>query len=116
MSATTFNARAAARIIEASGIERRQAEAIAEGMRDAGDAVMVGDRGDIATKADIASLRAELGTIRWTTGLPATKTDIEREIGALRSELRWTLGALSAFILAMASALLAIAARLFGIV
>ena len=120
MSATTFNARTAARIIEASGIERRQAEAIAEaiaeGMRDAGDAVMVGDRGDIATKVDIASLRADLGTIRWTTGLPATKTDIEREIGALRSELRWTLGALSAFILAMASALLAIAAKLFGIV
>ena len=35
MTATTFNALAAARTLEAAGIERRQAEAIAEGMREA---------------------------------------------------------------------------------
>ena len=120
MTASTFNALAAARVLKAVGIERRQAEAIAEaiaaGMREAGDAVMDGDRGDIATKADIASLRASLATIRWTAGLPATKTDIEREIGALRSELRWFLGTLAALMLAMAASILAIAAKLFDVV
>ena len=39
----------------------------------------------------------------------ATKADLHREIGTLRSELRWTLGFLAALILAMA-------AKLFGIV
>ena len=116
MTASTFNALAAARVLKAVGIERRQAEAIAAGMREAGDAVMDGDRGDIATKADIASLRASLATIRWTAGLPATKTDIEREIGALRSELRWFLGTLAALMLAMAASILAIAAKLFDVV
>ena len=120
MTASTFNALAAARVLKAAGIERRQAEAIAEaivaGMREAGDAVMDGDRGDIATKEDIASLRASLATIRWAAGLPATKTDIEREIGALRSELRWFLGTLAALMLAMAASILAIAAKLFDIV
>ena len=62
------------------------------------------------------SLRASLATIRWTAGLPATKTDIEREIGALRSELRWFLGTLAALMLAMAASILAIAAKLFDIV
>ena len=38
-----------------------------------------------------------------------TKADLHREIGTLRSELRWILGFLAALILAMA-------AKLFGIV
>ena len=91
MTASTFNALAAARDLEASGIERRQAEAIAEGMRQAAGA----DRAELATKADLAHF--------------ATKADLYREIGALRSEMRWILGFLAALILAMA-------AKLFGIV
>ena len=55
MTATTFNPLATARALEATGIERRQAEAIAEGapwraMREAAGA----DRADLATKADLA--------------------------------------------------------------
>ena len=95
MTATTFNPLATARSLEAAGIERRQAEAIAEGMRDAADAAASAERGDFATKADLADF--------------ATKADLHREIGILRSELRWMLGFQAALILA-------IAAKLFGIV
>ena len=95
MTATTFNPLAAARDLEAAGIERRQAEAIAEGMREAADAAAGADRGDLATKADLAGF--------------ATKADLYREIGALRSEMRWMFGFQAALILA-------IAAKLFGIV
>ena len=66
MTATTFNPLAAARNLEAAGVERRQAEAIAEEMREAADAAAGADRADLATKADL-----------------------HREIGALRSEMRW---------------------------
>ena len=43
MSTATFDTLTAARDLEAAGIERRQAEAIAEGMRRAADA----DRGEL---------------------------------------------------------------------
>ena len=56
MSATTFDALTAARELESAGIERRQAEAIAQGMRRAASA----DREQLATKADLAELRADL--------------------------------------------------------
>ncbi len=91
MTATTFNPLATARSLEAAGIERRQAEAIAEGMRDAADAAASAERGDLATKADLAGF--------------ATKADL----AALRSEMRWMFGFQAALILAMA-------AKLFGIV
>ena len=55
------------------------------------------DRADLATKGDLDALRKE------------TKADLHREIGTLRSELRWMFGFLAALILAMA-------AKLFGIV
>ena len=86
-----FDALAAARDLEAGGIERRQAEVIAEGMRQAAGA----DRDDLATKADLAHF--------------ATKADLYREIGALRSEMRWMLGFQAALILV-------VAAKLFGVV
>ena len=104
MTATAFNPLATAHELEASGIERRQAEAIAEGMRQAADAAAGADRGDLATKADLAELRADLDALR-----KETKADLHREIGTLRSELRWILGFLAAPIFAMA-------AKLFGIV
>ena len=93
MSASTFNPLATARDLEAAGVERRQAEAIAEGIRQAAGA----DRDDLATKGDLDALRKE------------TKSDLHREIGTLRSELRWILGFQAALILA-------VAAKLFGIV
>ena len=52
MTATTFNPPAAAHDLEAAGIERRHAEAIAEGMRQAVSA----DRDELATRTDLAAL------------------------------------------------------------
>ena len=102
MTATTFNPLATARALEAAGIERRQAEAIAEGMREAADAGAGADRADLATKADLADFatKADLAEFR-----AATRGDLE----ALRSEMRWMFGFQGALILA-------IAAKLFGIV
>ena len=85
MPATSFDTLKAIRSLEAAGIERRQAEAHAEALRDAATA----DHDGLATKADTAALKVD--------------------IAALRSEMRWMVGFLAALILAMA-------ARLFGIV
>ena len=63
MSATTFNPLTAARELEAAGIERRQAEAIAEGMREAADAAAGADREALATKTDLAEVRADLAAL-----------------------------------------------------
>ena len=86
MNTSTFDALTATRKLEAAGVERHQAEAIAEGMRAA-----AADRADLATKADLAAF--------------ATKADL----AALRSEMRWMLGFQAALILA-------VAAKLSGIV
>lgn len=64
MTATNFDALQAARDLEAAGIERRQAEAIAASMRDAASA----DREQFATKADLAELRADLYRALWIQG------------------------------------------------
>ena len=61
MTATDFDALAAARDIEAAGLERAQAEAIAGAMRQAAAA----DRDELATKADLANLRADLYRALW---------------------------------------------------
>ena len=63
MAATTFNPLATARELEAAGIERRQAEAIAEGMREAADAAAGADREALATKTDLAEVRADLAAL-----------------------------------------------------
>ena len=126
MLATAFDPLAAARDLKAAGFESEQAEALAAQLRFAAGA----DRDDLATKADFAELRADIAELRADTktdfselqadtraDLDAkiaalrmeTKADLHREIGTLRSELRWILGFLAALILAMA-------AKLFGIV
>ena len=75
MTATTFNPLAAARDLEAAGIERRQAEAHAEVLRQA----VTADRDELATKADLdrldgkletrlAELRADLYRALWIQG------------------------------------------------
>ena len=60
MTTTTFSALAAARELKAAGIEAEHAEAIAEGMRRAAGA----DRDELATKAGLAEIRADLATLR----------------------------------------------------
>ena len=73
MNAAAFDAFSAARALEAAGVEPRQAEAIASAI--AAQTVTRADLEPLATKADlnasIASVRAELGTIRWIVGLIA---------------------------------------------
>ena len=63
MIATTFNPLAAARDLEAAGVERRQAEAHAEALRQAVSA----DRDELATKADLAhfATKADLYRALW---------------------------------------------------
>ena len=56
MTSTDFDTLATARDIEATGLERPQAEAIAGAMRQAVGAMRqaaVADRGELATKADL---------------------------------------------------------------
>ena len=63
MNTATFDTLTAARDLEAAGIERRQAEAIAEGMREAADAAAGADREALATKTDLAEVRADLAAL-----------------------------------------------------
>ena len=72
MSAATFDAFSAARALEAAGVEPRQAEAIASAI--AAQTVTRADLEPLATKADLASLRAELGTVRWVVGIQSAIT------------------------------------------
>ena len=61
MAATTFDPFAAARDLKAAGIEAEHAEAIAGAVRQAVSA----DRDELATKADLAELRADLYRALW---------------------------------------------------
>ena len=67
MISTTFDSLAAARDLEAAGVERDQAAAIAGVVRQASTA----DRGELATKSDIRELGAELRFMRWAMGFIA---------------------------------------------
>ena len=71
MTATTFNPLAVARELEAAGVERHQAEAHAEALRQA----VTADRGELATKADleaaIAGLEARLANRLYAVVLAA---------------------------------------------
>ena len=116
MTAAAFDTLSTARDLEAAGFERRQAEALAGAVRQASAA----DREALATKTDLAELRADLTELRadlaelraeTKTDLAnfATKADLDRKVETLRSEMRWMFTFQGALILA-------IAARLFGIV
>ena len=107
MTTTTFNPLAVARDLKAAGIEAEHAEAIAGAVHQAAGA----DRADLATKTDIDALKGDIDALKGDIGAlrKETKADIHREIGTLRSELRWILGFLGALILAMAANMLGIA-------
>ena len=93
MTATTFNPLATARELEAAGVERRQAEAIAEGMREAADAAASADRGDLADFATKADLRTAIEPL-------ATKAELAAAIAALEARLTWRLVGIAAAIVA----------------
>ena len=61
--AAAFDALSAAKELQAAGFERAQAEALARIVR--------AGQGDPAMKDDIASLRTELGAMKWVLGLVA---------------------------------------------
>ena len=61
MPSSTFDTLAAARALEAAGVQRSQAEAHAEQLRAAAGA----DLEQLATKADLAPIRAELSMLKW---------------------------------------------------
>lgn len=92
MSDIAFDALSAARDLEAVGLDRKQAETIADTMRRA----VVADGYTFATKADIARLEDKMAT---KTDLAAVKDDI--------TALKWAFGFVAALNVAMA-------ARLFG--
>ena len=84
MTTATFDTLNAARALEAAGIERRHAEAHAEVLHQAVtadrdalatkadlEALETRLRADLASKADMAAVRSELATIRWSIGLLA---------------------------------------------
>ena len=87
MTASTFDALGATRDLEAAGIERRQAEAIAEGMRRAAGA----DHAELATKADLAELRA------------ATRADLYRALWIQAAALIGTQLAIAGFVVHLLS-------------
>ncbi len=99
MSGTTFDALAAAGTLREAGFEDRQAEAVAGVVRGAVDA----DRGALATKADIAALRADtradIAALRadLDTGLAAVRADqaaLRADQAALRADIRADIAAL----------------------
>ena len=82
MNASTFDTLTAARELEAAGLDRRQAEAIAGTIRSG--------QGELATKADITIVRADIDRL-------------DGRIGALESRLntlQWVVGIQSAITLA----------------
>ena len=102
MTTTAFDTLATARDLEAAGVERRQAEAIAGAVRQAVSA----DRGELVTKVDLADLETRL------MNTLATKAELNASIASVRVELgtiRWTVGLIAAF-------LFVIGLRVFGLI
>ena len=87
MSTATFDTLTTARELEAAGVERRQAEAHAEVLRRAVSA----DRDELATKADLAELRA------------ATRADLYRALWIQGAALIGTQLAIAGFIVHLLS-------------
>ena len=94
MNASTFDTHAAVTALRDAGLDEAPAVAIVNTVRNAAGA----DRGEFATRADLAEVRSELA-------------DVRTDMRAVRSELatiRWTIGLLAAF-------MFVIGLRVFGI-
>ena len=89
MDTATFDTLTAAHTLEAAGIERGHAEAIAHAIRNG--------QGDLATKADITAVKADITAVRGEI------TAVKGEIAAVASRvnaLQWVVGIQSAITLA----------------
>ena len=107
MNAVAFDTLSAARELEAAGIERRQAEAIAGTVRQA----TIADREALATKADLVSLATKADLAGLVTKADLAGLVTKADLAAVRSELatiRWSIGLLAAF-------MFAIGLRVFGL-
>ena len=82
LNTSTFDTLTAAHTLEAAGIERDQAEAIAHAIRNG--------QGDLATKADITTVRAEITAVRAEIAAVASRVNT----------LQWVVGIQSAITLA----------------
>ena len=82
LNTSTFDTLTAAHTLEAAGIERDQAEAIAHAIRNG--------QGDLATKADITTVRADITTVRAEIAAVASRVNT----------LQWVVGIQSAITLA----------------
>ena len=87
MNAATFDTYAAAKRLRDAGFDERQAEAAVSMVRDAAGA----DRGQLATKADVAELKGDIEALR-----AATKADL----ATLEARLTWRLVGIAAVIVA----------------
>ena len=67
MATSTSDTLAAARALEAAGVDRKQAEAHAEQLRAAAGA----DLDQLATKPDLAIISAKLGVVQWVMAFQA---------------------------------------------
>ncbi len=85
MTTNTFDTLAAARDLEAAGVERVQAEAHAAAIRTAVEST----RSDLATQADLAALEVRL--VKWGVGLAIAAAGITT--AAVLGALRLVLGA-----------------------
>ena len=100
MTAATFDTLSAARELKAAGIEPEHAEAIAGTVRQATAA----DREALATKADLAELRADM-----QADMAALETRLRADLRAELGTIRWSVGLIAAF-------LFAIGLRVFGLI
>ena len=82
MLATAFDPLAAARDLKAAGFEPEQAEALAAQLRFAAGADHA-DHADLATKADIETLRTET-----KADIEALRAETKADIAALRAETK----------------------------
>ena len=58
MISTTFDTLQASKDLQENGFKREQAEAVAQAIRNG--------QGELATKSDIAELKADINGLRWT--------------------------------------------------
>ncbi|MDD9819549.1 MAG: hypothetical protein OXR07_01560 [Nitrospira sp.] len=94
MAVLSFDTLAATHSLERSGVPRAQAEGIADTVRQAADAWAA----NLATKDDLAVLRADMNTLRTEMkgDMNTLRTEMKGDMNTLRGETKSNLDALKA--------------------